>query len=62
MKKYFAYSDVFRFRPRVIKSQPKATDMSCGSASAALMNVKRPTIPNWSVTIPGGMFVTRPKQ
>lgn len=36
--------------------------MSCGSASAALMNVKRPTMPNWSVTIPGGMFVTRPIQ
>lgn len=31
-----------------------------GSVSAARMNVSSPIMPNWSVTIPEGMFVTRP--
>jgi hypothetical protein len=31
-----------------------------GSVSAARINVSKPIIPNWSVTIPPGMFVTRP--
>lgn len=54
------YSGEFRLRPNVVKSLPNARCTIPGSVSAALINVNRPIIPNWSVTIPWGMLVTRP--
>ena len=47
-------------RPSVVRSVPSARDTRFGSVSAARMNVSRPIIPNWSVTIVAGMFVTIP--
>lgn len=46
------YSGEFRLRPNVVKSLPNARCTIPGSVSAALINVNRPIIPNWSVTIP----------
>lgn len=43
-----------------MRSLPNARWTIPGSVSAARINVRRPIIPNWSVTIPEGMFVTRP--
>ncbi|TNN46660.1 hypothetical protein EYF80_043129 [Liparis tanakae] len=49
-----------RLRPSVVRSEPSARCTMPGSVSAARMNVSRPIIPNWSVTMPMGMLVTRP--
>jgi hypothetical protein len=51
-----------RLRPRVVRSAPRARETRFGSVSAARINVKSPIIPNWSVTIEGGMFVTSPEK
>ena len=50
-----------RLRPSVVKSVPSARDTKFGSVSAARMKVSSPIIPNWSVTIVAGMFVTIPE-
>lgn len=47
-------------RPSVVRSIPGASATKLGSFSAALIKVNSPTIPNWSVTIPGGIFDTVP--
>ena len=44
-----------------MRSMPGARATRFGSVSAARMNVNRPTIPNWSPTIPAGMFEMVPK-
>ena len=54
------HSGELRFKPNVVRSIPGAKATRLGSVSAALINVNKPTIPNWSATIPGGMLVTRP--
>ena len=54
------YSGEFRLRPNVVRSIPGANATKFGSFSAALMKVNKPTIPNWSATIPAGMFDTIP--
>lgn len=54
------HSGEFKLRPSVVRSLPSAKCTMPGSVSAARMNVNRPIMPNWSVTMPGGMFVTRP--
>lgn len=56
----WAYSGELRLRPSVVRSLPNAKCTIPRSVSAARINVNRPIIPNWSVTIPDGMFVTRP--
>ena len=40
-----------RLSPNVVKSAPNAKDTKFGSVSAARMKVKRPIMPNWSVTM-----------
>lgn len=55
-----SYSGEFKLSPSVVRSLPSARCTIPGSVSAARINVRRPTMPNWSVTIPEGMFVTRP--
>lgn len=55
-----SYSGELRLSPSVVRSLPKARWTIPGSVSAARMNVSSPIIPNWSVTIPKGMFVTLP--
>lgn len=54
------YSGEFKLSPSVVRSLPRARWTIPGSVSAARINVNRPIMPNWSVTIPEGMFVTRP--
>lgn len=54
------YSGEFKLSPSVVRSLPRARWTMPGSVSAARMNVSSPIMPNWSVTIPEGMFVTRP--
>lgn len=54
------YSGEFKLSPSVVRSLPRARWTIPGSVSAARINVSRPIMPNWSVTIPEGMFVTRP--
>lgn len=54
------YSGEFKLSPSVVRSLPSARWTIPGSVSAARINVNRPIMPNWSVTIPEGMFVTRP--
>ena len=49
-----------RLRPSEVRSAPSAKDTRCWSVSAARINVSSPIIPNWSVTIEGGMLVTVP--
>ena len=49
-----------RLRPSVVRSAPRARDTRLGSVSAALMNVSRPIIPNWSTTMLAGILVTNP--
>ena len=44
-----------------MRSMPGARATRFGSVSAARMNVNRPTIPNWSPTIPDGMFEMVPR-
>lgn len=56
-----SYSGELRLRPSVVRSEPRARWTMPGSVSAARMNVNKPIIPNWSVTIPTGMLVTRPE-
>lgn len=56
-----SYSGELRLRPSVVRSEPSARWTMPGSVSAARMNVNKPIIPNWSVTIPTGMLVTRPE-
>ena len=56
------YSGELRFKPNVVRSIPGARATRLGSFSAALINVNRPTIPNWSLTIPLGMFETVPEK
>lgn len=46
--------------PSVVKSIPGANATRLWSLSAARINVSNPTIPNWSITIPDGIFVTVP--
>ena len=53
-------SGEFRFSPKVVRSMPGASATRLGSVSAARMNVSKPTIPNWSVTMPPGIFDTVP--
>lgn len=55
-----SYSGEFKLSPSVVRSLPSARWTIPGSVSAARINVNRPIMPNWSVTIPEGMFVTRP--
>ncbi len=55
-----SYSGELRLRPSVVRSEPSARWTMPGSVSAARMNVSKPIIPNWSVTMPTGMLVTRP--
>lgn len=55
-----SYSGELRLRPSVVRSEPRARWTMPGSVSAARMNVRRPIIPNWSVTMPTGILVTRP--
>lgn len=55
-----SYSGEFKLSPSVVRSLPSARWTIPGSVSAARINVSRPIMPNWSVTIPEGMFVTRP--
>ena len=50
------YSGEFKLRPSVVRSIPGAKATILESCSAALMKDNRPTIPNWSMTIPFGMF------
>lgn len=57
---HVSYSGEFRLSPSVVRSLPRARCTIPGSVSAARINVSRPIMPNWSVTIPEGMFVTRP--
>ena len=45
-KSLVIYSLELRLSPRVVRSVPNANETKFGSDSAALMNVKRPTIPN----------------
>ena len=46
---------------RLKTNLPKAKVTRFGSVSAALMNVNKPIIPNWSVTICFGMLEKVPK-
>lgn len=55
-----SYSGELRLRPSVVRSEPSARWTIPGSVSAARINVNKPIIPNWSVTMPTGMLVTRP--
>lgn len=55
-----SYSGELRLSPSVVRSLPSAKCTMPGSVSAARIKVSKPIIPNWSVTIPPGMFVTRP--
>ena len=56
-----AYSCELRLRPNVVRSMPGARGVNDWSISFDdRMNASRPTMPNWSTTMPGGMFVTRP--
>ena len=50
------YSGELRLSPSVVRSMPGARATRLMSVSAARMNVRRPTIPNWSTTIPAGML------
>lgn len=59
-KLWYRFSMEFRLRPNAVRSCPIANETRFGSLSAALMNVSNPIIPNWLLTIVGGMFVTRP--
>lgn len=54
------YSGELRLSPRVVRSIPGARATRFGSFSAARMNVSSPTMPNWSITMPCGMFDTVP--
>lgn len=55
-----SYSGELRLSPSVVRSLPNARWTIPGSVSAARMKASSPIIPNWSVTIPEGMFVTLP--
>lgn len=59
-KVWYKLSGELRFSPSAVKSCPNAKDTRLGSVSAARINVKSPTMPNWSFTILPGMFVTLP--
>ena len=54
------YSGELRLSPNVVRSMPGANARRLESVSAARINVKSPTIPNWSFTIPCGMLDTVP--
>lgn len=57
----YRLSGEFRFSPSAVRSCPNASDTKLGSDSAARINVKSPTIPNWFGIIVSGIFVTLPK-
>jgi len=56
------YSWELRLRPSEVKSTPGANATRLASVSAARININKPIIPNWSETIPLGMFVTVPAE
>lgn len=56
------YSCAFKLSPRLVSSKPGPNANRLGSDwGGGWMNANRPTIPNWSATIPCGMFVMRPE-
>ena len=47
----------------MVRSMPGASGVNAWSDSLDdRIKASRPTIPNWSITIPGGMFVTKPAE